>query len=124
LGLTVWRFFCGLIRTTIGTDTNVDLLQLASCGTHSTEVKVILSMHPEWDWTPRRIKLPAIASSGGLNSNHIKPVSWTGNLDISSTNFLTSGRMGRRGAEEIIDGSAQHFTQLAKNPKISPHAGH
>lgn len=67
--------FFGLIRTAIGTDANVDLLQLASRGIHSTEIQVILTMHPEWDRTPRRIKLPAIASAGDLNSkaDHINP---------------------------------------------------
>jgi hypothetical protein len=47
LGTDRLEVFFGLIRTAIGTDTNVDLLQLASRGTHSTEVQVTLSMHPE-----------------------------------------------------------------------------
>ena len=37
----------GLIRTAVGTDTNMDMLQLGSCASGLTEVAVILAEHPE-----------------------------------------------------------------------------
>ncbi|KAF8192313.1 hypothetical protein K438DRAFT_1906886 [Mycena galopus ATCC 62051] len=120
LGADRLEVFFGLIRMAIGMDANVDLLQLASCGTNSTEVQVILSMHPEWDRTLRRIKLPAIASTGELDSkvDHIDLASCTGNLYVSSVNCLTCWQMGRCIAEEIISGSAEQFKRLARLPGV------
>ena len=39
--------FFGLIRTAVGTDANVDMLQLGSHVSGLTEVAVILAEHPE-----------------------------------------------------------------------------
>ncbi|KAF8177490.1 hypothetical protein K438DRAFT_2181594, partial [Mycena galopus ATCC 62051] len=121
LGTDRLEIFFGLIRTAIGTDANIDLLQLASCGTHATEVQAILSLHPEWDHTPQRIKLPAVASTGELDSkvDHINPASCTGNLLVDDVNCLTSWRMGRRHAEEMIPGSAERFRLLSCNCAIN-----
>ncbi|KAJ7200194.1 hypothetical protein GGX14DRAFT_314928, partial [Mycena pura] len=88
----------------IRTDANVDLLQLASRGTNVTEVQAILSIHPEWDRTLRRIKLPGIATTGDMNSkvDHINPASCTGDLLVANANLLTSWRLGRCKAEELV----------------------
>ncbi|KAJ7177628.1 hypothetical protein C8R46DRAFT_1029251 [Mycena filopes] len=115
LGTDRLETFFGLIRTAIGTDTNVDLLQLASRGTHTTEVQVILAMNPEWDKPPRRLKLAAVTSSGDIDPNvdHINPASCTGDLRVSQAIPLTCWRRGRTVAEGIIPGSAQ---RLMVNP--------
>ena len=42
--------FFGLIRTAVGTDSNVDMLQLGNCASGLTEVVAILAEHPEWDY--------------------------------------------------------------------------
>ncbi|KAJ7717383.1 hypothetical protein B0H16DRAFT_1338120, partial [Mycena metata] len=121
LGTDRLEVFFGLIRTAIGTDANVDLLQLASRGTHTTEVQVILSEHPEWDRTPRRIKLPAITTTGDFDSkvDHINPASCTGDLAVSRVNLLTCWKKGRQITEGIIQGSAQRFENRAKDPRIN-----
>ena len=43
----------GILRTMVGNDANLDILQLALCVTATTEVSNILAKHPEWDNGPR-----------------------------------------------------------------------
>jgi hypothetical protein len=42
----------GILRTMVGNDTNLDILQLALRITSTTEVSTILAKHPEWDRSP------------------------------------------------------------------------
>ena len=60
LGTDRLETFFGLIRTAVGTDANVDILQLGSRASGLTEVAVILAEHPEWDLGTRRLTLPCI----------------------------------------------------------------
>jgi hypothetical protein len=60
LGTDRLEGFFGLIRTAIGTDTNVDIMQLGSRASGLVEVAAILALHPEWDQSPRRLGLPMI----------------------------------------------------------------
>ena len=60
LGTDRLETFFGLIRTAVGTDANVDLLQLGSRASGLTEVAAILAEHPEWDIGTRRLALPQI----------------------------------------------------------------
>lgn len=50
----------GILRTMVGNDTNLDILQLASRISGTTEVSNILAKYPQWDRAPRRLKLPVI----------------------------------------------------------------
>jgi len=43
----------GILRTMIGTDTNLDLFSLASRLSGCTEVSNILAKYPQWDHSPR-----------------------------------------------------------------------
>ena len=51
----------GILRTMVGNDANLDLLQLALRVTATTEVSNILARHPEWDRRPRRLNLPNVS---------------------------------------------------------------
>ena len=57
LGTNRLEGFFGLIRMAVGTDCNVDILQLGSWASGLTEVAVILALHPEWDCSPRQLTL-------------------------------------------------------------------
>ena len=53
----------GILRTMVGNDANLDILQLALRITSTTEVSTILAKHPEWDRSPRRLCLPTVSKS-------------------------------------------------------------
>jgi hypothetical protein len=61
LGTDRLETFFGLVQTAIGTDANVDTLQLGSCASGLTEVVAILAEHPEWDYGTCRLALPVFS---------------------------------------------------------------
>jgi hypothetical protein len=66
----------GILRTMVGNDANLDILQLALHVTATTEVSNILSKHPDWDKNPCQLCLPTLTKSMDviLNStDHIGP---------------------------------------------------
>ncbi|KAF9042843.1 hypothetical protein BDZ89DRAFT_1201584 [Hymenopellis radicata] len=101
----------GILRTIIGTDANVDLLQLATRLTGTTEVSNILAMKPEWDSSPRRLQLPAVSKEGHqiLDSgvDRINPRSWRADVSLSNVVLQTCWRGGRRMVED-------------ENPELAP----
>jgi hypothetical protein len=50
----------GILQTMVGNDANLDVLQLVSRLSGTTEVSNILAKYPQWDHAPRRLKLPAL----------------------------------------------------------------
>jgi len=79
LGTDCIKIFFGFIHTAIGTDTNVDMIQLGSCASGLTKVAIILAEHPEWDHGPRCLQLPVIMKDTGditSKADHINPASW------------------------------------------------
>ncbi|KAF7358468.1 hypothetical protein MVEN_00897300 [Mycena venus] len=108
--------FFGLLRSAIGTDSNVDLLQLANRASRLAEIAVILALHPEWDRGPRRLKLPAVSEAGKILStkfDHINPVSWTGNTEVRNVTPLTCWIRGRKLVEEFLPSTHEVFERLA-----------
>lgn len=68
----------GFIHTAIGTDTNMDMIQLGSHAFGLTKVAIILAEHPEWDHGPQRLRLPVITKDSGditSKADHINPAS-------------------------------------------------
>jgi hypothetical protein len=51
----------GILRTMVGNDANLDILQLVSRLAGTTEVSNILAKYPQWDRSPCRLKLPAMS---------------------------------------------------------------
>ncbi|KAJ7486985.1 hypothetical protein FB451DRAFT_1026796 [Mycena latifolia] len=122
LGTDRLETFFGLIRTAIGTDSNVDLLQLASRGSGLCEVAVIMALHPEWDRAPRRITLPAVGEAGTvLNSktDHINPPSWKGNTEVSRVTPLTCWIKGRKIIEDFMPQTREVFQRLSCDPRVN-----
>jgi hypothetical protein len=89
----------------VGSDSNLDLLQLSLRLTGTTEVSTILAKYPQWDRGPRRLNLPALSKDGlDVHSgvDHIKPSSWRGNVDISNVNLQSCWKLGRQWIESEI----------------------
>ena len=121
LGTDHIEIFFGFIRTAVGTDTNVDMIQLGSHASGLTEVAIILAEHPEWDHSPRRLHLPVITKdSGDITSkvDHINPASWRGNVEVANVNLQTCWLLGRRQAVGLIPEADAVFDQLSQVPGV------
>ncbi|KAH9167194.1 hypothetical protein EDB89DRAFT_2126133, partial [Lactarius sanguifluus] len=117
LGTDRLETFFGLIRTAVGTDANVDVLQLGNRASGLTEVALILAEHPEWDLGPRRLTLPRItndAQAGEITSkfDHISPKDWRGDTTVARVNLHSCWLLGRQQAITCIPGAGRVFEQL------------
>ncbi|KAJ7153390.1 hypothetical protein C8R46DRAFT_1197422 [Mycena filopes] len=109
----------GLIRTAIGTDSNVDVYQLAGRASNLTEVSKILTLRPAWDRGPRRLKLPAIINANGdisKTADHVSPPSWIGDVRLSTAILHGCWLGGRKRAEGIVPGGKETLERCAQVP--------
>jgi hypothetical protein len=93
----------GIMRTTVGNDANLDLLQLVLRLTGCTEIANILAKFPHWQKTPRRLKLPMVSrdlKEVPDQADHINPRSWRGDVSNKHASLLTSWRCGRKIIED------------------------
>jgi hypothetical protein len=112
LGTDHLETFFGLIRTAVGTDANVDLLQLGSHASGLTEVAAILAEHPEWDTGTRRLTLPQTHGEISSNIDHITPKDWHGNSMVGRVNLHTCWLLGRQEAVDCLPDAGPVFKQL------------
>ena len=61
LGTNQLESLFGILRTMVGNNTNLDILQLALHITSTTEVSTILVKHPEWDRSLHRLCLSSVS---------------------------------------------------------------
>lgn len=94
----------GNLRTIIGSDTNVDLLQIGSRLGAAAECSSILFKHPQWDRGPRRLRMPSLDKSGILSNviDHIGPDQWKGDTTVSNVSLTTTWNKGRLLANESL----------------------
>lgn len=88
----------GILRTMIGNDANLDLLQLGLRLANTTEVASILAKYPHWDRAPRRLRLPTLSKDGfevHKDVDHIGPSSWRGDVHVSNVVLQTCWNLGR-----------------------------
>ena len=103
LGTDRLEVLYGILRTMVGNDANLDLLQLGLRLTGTTEVSTILARYPHWDRAPRRLKLPALSKDRLIvheHVDHINPASWRGNVNVSQVVLQTCWKLGRLRIEE------------------------
>jgi hypothetical protein len=118
LGTDCLETFFGLIRTTVGTDTNMDTLQLGSRASGLTEVAIILAKHPEWDHGTRRLNLPVISRDNReitSKADHISPKDWRGDISVANVNLHTCWLLGCKRAVELIPEAEPILDALAAN---------
>lgn len=116
LGTDRLETFFGLIRTAVGTDANVDMLQLGSRASGLTEVAAILAEHPEWDYGTRRMSLPVFSRETQEftpKADHISPRDWRSNVSVANVNLHTCWLLGRKYAEDLIPGAADILSSLS-----------
>jgi hypothetical protein len=105
LGTDRLETFFGLIRTAVGIDANVDMLQLRSRASGLTEVAVILAEHPEWDYGTRCLTLPVFSKAEGnftSKADHINPRDWHGDVSVANMNLHSCWLIGRKQASKLI----------------------
>jgi hypothetical protein len=111
----------GILRTMVGNDANLDILQLISRLSGTTEVANILAKYPQWDQSPRRLKLPAISRESKEipnSADHIKPASWRGNVKLEDVSLQTSWNRGRRIIEQDCEGLKHVLYELDNSEGI------
>jgi hypothetical protein len=118
LGTDRLETFFGLIRTAVGTDANVDMLQLGSRASGLTEVAAILAEHPEWDYGTRRMSLAVFSKETReftSKADHINPRDWRGNVSVASVNLHTCWLLGRKRAEDLIPDAGTILGALSRS---------
>ena len=93
-------------------------LGLSGC----TEVANILAKYPQWDRSPRRLKVPAISRDSKElpdAADHINPASWRGNIEVKNVSLQTSWRRGRRLVESECLFTAPILQSLEKDPGVN-----
>jgi hypothetical protein len=107
LGTQRLEVIFGVLRTIVGNDSNLDVLQATHHLTGATEAANILAEQPKWDRGPRQSLLPAIDKdnveiTGGCD--HINTPTWNGNVDVADVWPVTSWNRGRVRVEELDEG--------------------
>ena len=96
----------GILRTMVGNDANLDMLQLTLRVTATTEVSNILARHPEWDRRPCQLQLPSVSQDMDTiprTADHIGPGAYTSpqRLSPSTVTLATPWKRGRLMAEDM-----------------------
>ncbi|TFK79418.1 hypothetical protein K466DRAFT_505593 [Polyporus arcularius HHB13444] len=96
----------GIVRTMIGSDSNVDQLQLANRVSGATQCSRILHEHPEWDRGPRRLAVPCHqgqADDVSSATDHVNAASWVGDVSVANVVLQTCWYRGRKLAENDLE---------------------
>lgn len=105
----------GILRTVIGSDRNMDILQLVERITGTTELANILAKYPQWDRSTRRLRLPMLTRDCAIlpsGADHLKPSSWRGDTSVMGVSLLTSWNRGARLIRDEFPGLVTHFDGL------------
>ncbi|KAF8964489.1 hypothetical protein BDZ97DRAFT_1660101, partial [Flammula alnicola] len=109
----------GILRTMVGNDANLDILQLAGRLAGTTEISNILAKYPHWDRAPRRLKLPVLSRESKElyeRSDHIKPPSWRGNVKVKDLSLQTSWKRGR----QLVEKDCPFVIPILKKLEVTP----
>ncbi|PPQ83076.1 hypothetical protein CVT26_011922 [Gymnopilus dilepis] len=112
----------GILRTMVGNDANVDMLQLTERLGGTTEVSNIFAKHPEWDRSPRRLKMPTLTRSSEDipgQSDHLKPGTWKGDVRLDNVTLQTCWRRGRHLIENELPSYGKILSQSENEAGIS-----
>lgn len=112
----------GILRTMVGNDTNLDLLQLSLRVTGTTKIANILALHPEWDKAPRRLHLPLLTrdmESIPDAADHANPGLWTGDVIPAIISLITCWKWGRRAIEDKYHWTSEILQRIEAIPGAS-----
>ncbi|KAG9124082.1 hypothetical protein FRC07_012920 [Ceratobasidium sp. 392] len=114
----------GLLRTMVGSDSNVDMLQLGSRLSNVNVCANILAEHPEWGGVSRRLKVPSIEYESGTDVcaafDHISPQVWKGDVAVENVELSAAWHLGRELLQALLpERSIQALIyQLDQDPSI------
>ncbi|KAF8144618.1 hypothetical protein K438DRAFT_2101594 [Mycena galopus ATCC 62051] len=112
----------GILRTMIGNNRILDVLQLGKRITGSTKVANILAMYPQWDRPPRRLQLLTLSHDSSAlpdRVDHIKPPSWHGDTTVANVTPLTCWNRGRRMIQQEFPHLSKHFRALDNSYNVT-----
>ncbi|KAF6764939.1 hypothetical protein DFP72DRAFT_839943 [Ephemerocybe angulata] len=96
----------GILRTMVGNDCNLDILQISDRTSGVIDIADILAKHPDWDKGPRRMQLPTLQRTEDRtmdempqSSDHLSPKYLKGDYTLIKFTLQTCWRQGRRLAE-------------------------
>lgn len=103
LGTDRLEIHFGILRTVVGNDSNLDLLQISDRSAGIIEIADILAQRPEWDKGPRRLQLPTLSQDAKEipnSADHLSPKHLRRELyKVKDVTPLTCWRKGRAMAE-------------------------
>lgn len=127
LGTDRLEIHFGILRTVVGNDANVDILQIAERTGGLLEIADILAKRPNWDRGPRRMQLPALIDGSEdvpPSADHLSPKHLRGDYNVDHVTLLTCWRRGRAMAEEDFGPAVGVLEQAERDQSISILAPH
>ncbi|EIW81501.1 hypothetical protein CONPUDRAFT_55848, partial [Coniophora puteana RWD-64-598 SS2] len=116
----------GVLRTMIGNDANLDMIQLGDRSTSTVSVANIFARYPRWDKAPRRLHLPSLDRNEIplRDADHINPRSFRSNLIPANVTLLTCWKQGRRLIEDAYPSLKARLAFVDATPNASILAPH
>lgn len=122
LGTDRLEIHFGILRTVVGNDCNVDLLQIAERSAGVIEIADILARRPEWDKGPRRLQLPTLSREAKEipnSADHLSPKHLRGeSYKVRDVTLVTCWRKGRTMAEADFPKAAEILRQAEQGGSI------
>lgn len=110
----------GILRTMVGNDTNADMLQLSTRLGHVNECANILARYPQWDRSPRRLRLPTRDGlhKGSHEVDHVNVASWKGDVSVKNVVLLTCWNAGLEVAADGDRALMERMQDLRSRPTV------
>jgi hypothetical protein len=114
----------GILRTVIGNDANLDVLQISERASGLIDIADILALRPDWDKGPRRLEMPTLSRLGSdgsmpASSDHLSPKNLKGrDYYVKNVTLLTCWRRGRAMAESEYAPAAEILQQAEQDGTI------
>ncbi|KAF6742613.1 hypothetical protein DFP72DRAFT_1081758 [Ephemerocybe angulata] len=93
----------GILRTVIGNDCNLDIIQISDRAGGVVDIADILATNPDWDRGPRRMRVPTLTAQSTevpQSSDHLSPSYYKKeNMSLKDVTLQTCWRRGRGRAE-------------------------
>ncbi|KAF6751588.1 hypothetical protein DFP72DRAFT_1135958 [Ephemerocybe angulata] len=122
LGTDRLEIHFGILRTVVGNDCNLDVLQISDRTGGLVEIADILSQRPDWDQGPRRMQIPTLSKQTGdvpEHADHLSPQYLRGNYAVANVTLLTCWRRGRARAEAEYPPAIEILKEADKDKSIN-----
>ncbi|KAJ3548106.1 hypothetical protein NMY22_g1393 [Coprinellus aureogranulatus] len=121
LGTDRLEIHFGILRTVVGNDCNLDILQISERSAGLIDIADILAQRPEWDQGPRRMQLPTLLKGCDevpKSSDHLSPKYLRGDYEVRGVTLWTCWRVGRSIAEADYAPAAAILQQAEQDEAV------